>query len=270
MDTGRALEGALVDRKIQSLALPDHFSPFVGGDPCLKYGVVGEAEDLYIPHLIPPERAVPDHHDARPALGIARRDEGRVRVGELAAPLEVGLLLLRFHMFHEPQRADLRANRRRVLGEGPVERHGALTSEAVVSVVWARVRSSSADARAASLGGSGASALAAAECRVARMRHVRCCSSRRRSERQRGCAPASHHQVIARVARVTQPVFAAFARHSRPAEATNSEQSALTAVFSTRALGRGLASHQSRRLSSGPRRAEPVACWFSTGALAPK
>ena len=101
MDTGRALEGALVDRKIQSLALPDHFSPFVGGDPCLKYGVVGEAEDLYIPHLIPPERAVPDHHDARPALGVARRDEVRVRIRKFAAPLQVGLLLLRFHVFHE-------------------------------------------------------------------------------------------------------------------------------------------------------------------------
>ena len=102
MDTGRALEGALVDRKIQSLALPDHLSPFVGGDPCLKYGVVWKSEDLYVPHLIPPKRAVPDHHDARPALGIARRDEVRVRVGELAAPLEVGLLLLRFHVFHKP------------------------------------------------------------------------------------------------------------------------------------------------------------------------
>ena len=123
MDTGRALEGALVDRKIQSLALPDHLSPFVGGDPCLKYGVVGEAEDLYIPHLIPPERAVPDHHDARPALGIPRRDEVRMRVGELAAPFQVGLLLLRFHVFHEPQRADLRADRGRALAEGLVQAH---------------------------------------------------------------------------------------------------------------------------------------------------
>ena len=123
MDTGRALEGALVDRKIQSLALPDHLSPFVGGDPCLKYGVVRKSEDLYIPHLIPPERAVPDHHDARPALGIAFIDEVRVRVGELAAPLEVGLLLLRFHVFHEPERADLRADRRRALAEGLVQAH---------------------------------------------------------------------------------------------------------------------------------------------------
>ena len=123
MDTGRALEGALVDRKIQSLALPDHLSPFVGGDPCLKYGVVRKSEDLYIPHLIPPERAVPDHHDARPALGIARRDEVRVRIRKFAAPLQVGLLLLRFHVFHEPERADLRADRRRVLGEGLVQAH---------------------------------------------------------------------------------------------------------------------------------------------------
>ena len=79
MDTGRALEGALVDRKIQSLALPDHLSPFVGGDPSLEDGVVRKSEDLYIPHLIPTERAVPDHDDARPALGFPRRDEVRVR-----------------------------------------------------------------------------------------------------------------------------------------------------------------------------------------------
>ena len=157
MDTGRALEGALVDRKIQSLALPDHLSPFVGGDPCLEDGVVWKSEDLYIPHLIPPKRAVPDHHDARPALGIPRRDEVRMRVTELAAPFQVGLLLLRFHMFHEPQRADLRADRGRALAEGLVHRHGGITSAALVSVVWARLRTVVGQRTLASrAGGSGA------------------------------------------------------------------------------------------------------------------
>ena len=102
MDTGRALEGALVDRKIQSLALADHLSPFVGGDPCLEDGVVRKSEDLYIPHLIPPKRAVPDHHHRAPRFRIAFIDEVRVRIRKFAAPLQVGLLLLGPDVLDEP------------------------------------------------------------------------------------------------------------------------------------------------------------------------
>ncbi len=80
-----------------------------------------------------------------------------------------------------------------------------------------------------------------------------------RSERQRGlCLPASHHQVIARVARVTQLVVAAFARSSRPAKGAGSELSTLAAVFSHQELWQSAGPLTARRLQSAPRRAAAV------------
>ena len=97
-----ALESSFIDREVQSLPFADHFPSLAGSRPRPEYFVVGEPKDLYIPDVVPPEGAVADHHDARPALGVPRRDEVRVRIGELAAPFQVGLLLLRFHVLHEP------------------------------------------------------------------------------------------------------------------------------------------------------------------------
>ena len=97
-----SLQSILVDLEVQRLPLADHLAALLRRRPGLKNSIVGEAEDLYIPHIIPPEGAVPNHHDARPALGVPRRDEVRVRVRKFAAPFQVGLLLLRFDMFHQP------------------------------------------------------------------------------------------------------------------------------------------------------------------------
>ena len=95
-----SLQSIFVDLEIKRLPLADHLAALLRRRPCLKYGVVWKPEDLDVADVVPPERAVPDHHDARPALGIARGDEVRVRVGELAAPFQVGLLLLGPDVFH--------------------------------------------------------------------------------------------------------------------------------------------------------------------------
>ena len=97
-----SLQSIFVDLEIKRLPLADHLAALLRRRPSLEDGVVGEAEDFYVPHIIPPEGTVPNHHDARPALRVSFIDEIRVRVGELAAPLEVGLLLLGPDVFHQP------------------------------------------------------------------------------------------------------------------------------------------------------------------------
>ena len=218
-----ALESSFVDLEIKRLPLADHLAALVRRRPGLEDGVVGEAEDLDVADVVPPEGAVPNHHDARPALRVSFIDEVRVRVRKFAAPLQVGLLLLGPDVLHEPERADLRADRGRVFGEGVVQRHRC---------------------RGRSRVGSGRLVLAAAECRVVRMRNSSA-AVRRALRRQRAVPPASHHQVIARVARITQLVLASSRDDSRPQQLPGSEQPAATAVFSTSALAECWASHNS-------------------------
>ena len=97
-----SLQSSFVDLEIKRLPLADHLAALLRRRPSLKNSIVWKPEDLDVADVVPSEGAVPDHHDARPALGIPRRDEVRVRVRKFAAPFQVGLLLLRLHVFHEP------------------------------------------------------------------------------------------------------------------------------------------------------------------------
>jgi hypothetical protein len=118
-----SLQSIFVDLEIKRLPLADHLAALLRRRPSLKNSIVWKPEDLDVADVVPPEGAVPNHHDARPALRVSFIDEVRVRVGELAAPLQVGLLLLGPDVLDEPQRADLRADSRRILGECLVQAH---------------------------------------------------------------------------------------------------------------------------------------------------
>ena len=97
-----AFQSSFVDLEIKRLPLADHLTALLRRSPSLEDGVVRKSKHLNVADVVPSEGAVPDHHHRAPRFRIAFIDEVRVRVTELAAPLQVGLLLLRFHVFHQP------------------------------------------------------------------------------------------------------------------------------------------------------------------------